>query len=170
MAHFAHGHYFFSHTPMHESEGYKQQCQITELCLYFCTVLQCKMYGYPYFCHCYCLFALTYVLLQWYITTPLATAWHAYNSIFLAHIKARAKRKDLCVLSSSRFSRSRLNVALDSARVFWSCLCKQLMSGRQQIVSSINIDINTIRRSSSRRARQHKGKQSTEVNLWKRLM
>lgn len=44
------------------------------------------------------------------------------------------------------------------------------MSGREQIVSSVNIDINTIRRRSSRRARQHKGKQSTEVNLWKRLM
>lgn len=90
--------------------------------------------------------------------------------VFFAHIKARAKRKDLCILSSSCFSCSRLNVALDSAKVFWSCSCKRLMSGREQIVSSVNIDINTIRGSSSRRARQHKGKQSTEVNLWKRLM
>lgn len=58
----------------------------------------------------------------------LTTAWHAYYSVFFAHIKARAKRKDLCVLSSSHFNRSRLNVALDSAKVFWSCSCKRLMS------------------------------------------
>lgn len=45
-----------------------------------------------------------------------------------------------------------------------------LMSVRELIVSRVNIDINTIRRRSSRRARQHKGVQSAEVNLWKRLM
>lgn len=45
-----------------------------------------------------------------------------------------------------------------------------LMSVRELIVSRVNIDINTIRRRSSRRARQHKGVQSAEVNLWKRRM
>lgn len=45
-----------------------------------------------------------------------------------------------------------------------------LMSVRELIVSRVNIDINTIRRRSSRRARQHKGVQSAEVNLWKRPM
>lgn len=44
------------------------------------------------------------------------------------------------------------------------------MSVRELIVSRVNIDMNAIRRSSSRRARQHKGVQSTGVNLWKRLM
>lgn len=44
-----------------------------------------------------------------------------------------------------------------------------LTSVRELIASRVTIDMNTIRSSSSRRAKQQKGMHSAEVNLWKML-
>lgn len=79
----------------------------------------------------------------------------------------REKSKDLAFIITSVY-----RVAWNSGKGSFLVVGGVLLMSVRQLISRVNINTNTIRRSSSsrRRARQHKGVQSAEVNLWKRLM